>query len=415
MAALTAAVERLSTSDGLVVVLDLDATVWLPEVYTLRAPRGAADDWTPTLGTDVRVLPGAAAVLKLLAARPDTRVAVASRSARPEWSKALLAKVPDLAAAAVHIYPGDKRTHLRRIAKGLGCAFSRMVLFDDARDGKHGNCVGAAALGVLAVHCPQGLNEERWRAGLAAFERGVRGKVIDAPGGPSSKPTVTLPAVSLAMVLLRRPFILFALLRRHRAPRPRRVDGATRHAIDAMPHAAFRGAAAERLQDARDAEQRALRAVRGPARRRARRHEGLGQRVVEALAPRGRGRPPTRLPARRRGRSGGRRGDAAAPSRTRRRAPAPASRIVGLSARSYRTRSGSRSRGACAASRASSTSPCRRTSSAGRPRRPRRGRPVPRRSTPSRRPRRRRGTGANGARGYRAGPAPPPRCCSKSS
>ena len=312
MAALTTAVERLSTSEGLVVVLDLDATVWLPEVYTLRAPRGAADDWTPTLGTDVRVLPGAAAVLKLLAARPDTRVAVASRSARPEWSKALLAKVPDLAAAAVHIYPGDKRTHLRRIAKGLGCAFSRMVLFDDARDGKHGNCVGAAALGVLAVHCPQGLNEERWRAGLAAFERGVRGKVIDAPGGPSSKPAVTLPAVSLAMVLLRRPFILFALLRRHRAPRPRRVDGATRHAIDAMPHAAFRGAAAERLQDARDAEQRALRAVRGPARRRARRHEGLGQRVVEALAPRGRGRPPTRLPARRRGRSGGRRGDAAA-------------------------------------------------------------------------------------------------------
>ena len=93
----------------------------------------------------------------------------------------------------------------------------------DARDGKHGNCVGAAALGVLGVHCPQGLNEERWRAGLAAFERGVRGKVIDAPGGPSSKPTVTLPAVSLAMVLLRRPFILFALLRRHRAPRPRRA------------------------------------------------------------------------------------------------------------------------------------------------------------------------------------------------
>ena len=89
MSELTAAVERLSTSDGLVVVLDLDATVWLPEVYTLRAPRGAADDWTPTLGTDVRVLPGAAAVLKLLAARPDTRVAVASRSARPEWSKAL--------------------------------------------------------------------------------------------------------------------------------------------------------------------------------------------------------------------------------------------------------------------------------------------------------------------------------------
>ena len=303
MSELTAAVERLSTSDGLVVVLDLDATVWLPEVYTLRAPRGAADDWTPTLGTDVRVLPGAAAVLKLLAARPDTQVAVASRSAKPEWSKALLAKVPDLAAAAVHIYPGDKRTHLRRIAKGLGCAFSRMVLFDDARDGKHGNCVGAAALGVLAVHCPQGLNEERWRAGLAAFEKGVRGKVIDAPGGPSSKPTVTLPAVSLAM-----PFAV----RRQRRNISRlgyTVDATLGSVSCIKVHA---GAAVERLQDARDAEQRALRAVRGPARRRARRHEGLGQRVVEALAPRGRGRPPARLPARRRGRGGGRRGDAAA-------------------------------------------------------------------------------------------------------
>ena len=64
MSELTAAVERLSTSEGLVVVLDLDATVWLPEVYTLRAPRGTADGWTPTLGTDVRVLPGAAAVLR---------------------------------------------------------------------------------------------------------------------------------------------------------------------------------------------------------------------------------------------------------------------------------------------------------------------------------------------------------------
>ena len=80
-------------------------------------------------------------------ARPP--VAVAARSAKPEWSKALLAKGPDLAAAAVHIYPGDKRTHLRRIAKGLGCAFSRMVLFDDARAGRPGNCVGAAALGGL--------------------------------------------------------------------------------------------------------------------------------------------------------------------------------------------------------------------------------------------------------------------------
>ena len=298
MAALTAAVERLSTSDRPRRRPGPGRPVWLPEVYAARAA-GAADDWTPTLGTDVRVLPGAAAVLKLLAARPDTRVAVASRSARPEWPRRCSRRSRT---------SRRRRCTSTRATSGRTCgasprawaARSRAWCSSTTRATASTATASVRRLGVLAVHCPQGLDEQRWRAGLAAFER-ARGKVIDAPGGPSSKPTVTLPAVSLAMVLLRRPFILFALLRRHRAPRHRR---------DAPR--SLRGAAVERLQDARDAEQRALRAVRGPARRRARRHEGLGQRVVEALAPRGRGRPPARLPARRRGRGGGRRGDAAA-------------------------------------------------------------------------------------------------------
>ena len=39
-------------------------------------------------------------------------------------------------------------------------------------------------------------------------------------------------------VLLRRPLLSSRCSRWHRVPRPRRVDGATCHAIDAMPHAA---------------------------------------------------------------------------------------------------------------------------------------------------------------------------------
>ena len=38
-------------------------------------------------------------------------------------------------------------------------------------------------------------------------------------------------------VLLRRPLLSSRCSRWHRVPRPRRVDGATCHAIDAMPHA----------------------------------------------------------------------------------------------------------------------------------------------------------------------------------
>ena len=60
-----------------VIVLDLDATLWLPEVYTLRAPDQA---WRPTLGRDVKLIEGTAEALKRIAAM-GVRVAVAPRRA----------------------------------------------------------------------------------------------------------------------------------------------------------------------------------------------------------------------------------------------------------------------------------------------------------------------------------------------
>ena len=44
--------------------------------------------------------------------------------------------------------------------------------------------------------------------------------------------------ICVYLVLLRRPLLSSRCSRWHRVPRPRRVDGATCHAIDAMPHAA---------------------------------------------------------------------------------------------------------------------------------------------------------------------------------
>ena len=52
-------------------------------------------------------------------------------------------------------------------------------------------------------------------------------------------------------VLLRRPLLSSRCSRWHRVPRPRRVDGATCHAIDAMPHAGTTSAIAATTAPAR--------------------------------------------------------------------------------------------------------------------------------------------------------------------
>ena len=194
-----------------VVVFDLDATIWHPEVYTLRPPAGSDESWRPRLGVDVEVFEGAQSVLEEIATtrmREGMRVAIASRSSRPEYSRCLLEQVVTsdgrslaslCGAGGVQVYKGDKQTHLRKIAKSYGCAFEDMAFFDDARDGKFGNCARVAELGCLSTHTPRGLDGERWSACLAAYASGTRGAIVDAPAPPTRGDEATMPCVSLAM------------------------------------------------------------------------------------------------------------------------------------------------------------------------------------------------------------------------
>ena len=104
------------------------------------------------------------------AARPRVRRPAARTADAP-----LLAPPAQLAdrltVADAQIYKGDKQTHLRKIAKNLGCRFADMIFFDDARDGKFGNCVRVAELGVDGG---EGLGVE----GAAEVARGLEG-VLD--------------------------------------------------------------------------------------------------------------------------------------------------------------------------------------------------------------------------------------------
>jgi magnesium-dependent phosphatase 1 len=180
------------------VVFDLDACVWEPEMYELDA--------TPTkpchadLGcgmqvaglqagdSTVRLFEGALIALRELHTNPafeNVMLASASSSLVPAWSWACM--------AGLEIFPGvpvekafsyqqigregklspDKRTHFRELLQDSGIPYEEMLFFDDCGYGDH---VGDLyrQIGVIGQRTPNGMTEAEWREGLARFaaERG---------------------------------------------------------------------------------------------------------------------------------------------------------------------------------------------------------------------------------------------------
>lgn len=140
---------------------------------------------TDGTGERIELMGATATVLATLHASPDwprTSVAYASRTTEPAWAHAALAAISvapgvtmaDVGAVA-EIYPGGKRTHLARIAAATGVPYEEMIFFDNV----HRNCSDVASLGVLSLWAPEGLTQDAWEQGLAAYARGERGQVVD--------------------------------------------------------------------------------------------------------------------------------------------------------------------------------------------------------------------------------------------
>ena len=156
------------------VVFDLDATVWRPELYQLRRQ--------PTAGKEVKLLDGAAAALKELATDEkwaNTKVAVASRTNKGDWARTLLEEFevpgtnPPMRLAELisyqEIYTGSKVQHFGSLRSRSGIPYDEMLFFDDALGGKYGNCEPVAGLGVCAAWCPDGITNEVWSDAVNAF------------------------------------------------------------------------------------------------------------------------------------------------------------------------------------------------------------------------------------------------------
>uniref|UniRef100_A0A7S3K0S9 Magnesium-dependent phosphatase-1 n=2 Tax=Aureoumbra lagunensis TaxID=44058 RepID=A0A7S3K0S9_9STRA len=176
-------------------VFDLDATIWMPELYTLRR--------APKIGKEIHIIPEALTVLQECE-REGFKVAVASRTNKGAWARQLLKQVkisetttleslcgdPDM----IQIFPADKQEHLKNLQQATNIPYSECIFFDDALSGRYGNCERVAKLGCLSIHTPDGLTIERWRTGLDAFANGKRGIVIQV-----QIPQITLPCISMAM------------------------------------------------------------------------------------------------------------------------------------------------------------------------------------------------------------------------
>ena len=181
------------------VVFDLDNTLWTPELYQLRKLQ--RNNQFPVAHKDVKLYPAAWDVIQKIRNDPDgkfadTKFAIASRTKCGDWAHDLLDQfeLKDL-FDYIEIFPGDKKSHFRNLKDRSGIDYEDMLFFDDARDGRYGNCEPVSSLGVLSVHCPNGLYDESiWTNALNHYKEWSNNKtpntIVEWDGSLTTKKAV---------------------------------------------------------------------------------------------------------------------------------------------------------------------------------------------------------------------------------
>jgi cold shock CspA family protein len=111
----------------------------------------------------------------------------------------------------IEIFPGDKTQHFQNIQQASGFNFEDMLFFDDARDGKYGNCEPVSEMGVLSVHCPNGLhNEDVFTNALDKYKEWDRSPnhIVELDGTVTNTATIRTERISgsIKMVKLDKRF-----------------------------------------------------------------------------------------------------------------------------------------------------------------------------------------------------------------
>ncbi|CAM9896596.1 unnamed protein product [Scytosiphon promiscuus] len=160
------------------VVMDLDYTLWKPELYQMRgAPFTKKKDGKvrDRAGEVIDLFPGVREVL-LEVHRDErfrhTRLAIASRTSHTRWAREVMGLIelePGLLMRSVfsfsEIYSGSKVKHFGEIRRNSRVPYEEMIFFDDWDQ----NCKDVGKLGVTCIECRRGLSREVWKRGLASF------------------------------------------------------------------------------------------------------------------------------------------------------------------------------------------------------------------------------------------------------
>lgn len=148
------------------IVFDLDFTLWDAGgtwCDHLRAPfRRRNGDVLDADGACIRLYPEVPEILDSCDAL-NIPMALASRTGAPTWAQSILGLF-GLRDRFVHeqIYPKSKDHHFQCLRRASGLSFERMAFFDDEMR----NIQDVGALGVHAVHVPNGLTCQHFRTAL---------------------------------------------------------------------------------------------------------------------------------------------------------------------------------------------------------------------------------------------------------
>jgi magnesium-dependent phosphatase 1 len=160
------------------VVFDLDACCWFPEMYMVRQgppfTKTSENACAASDGEAIKLLGQTRKVWETISNGDewqDCRVAVASRCDEPDWARQLLKlfTIDDGRSfwqalddgRLAEIYKGSKKTHLKALKEKTGVAFEDMLFFDDDQE----NIRNVSELGVVFVPVWNSTRSRRWRWG----------------------------------------------------------------------------------------------------------------------------------------------------------------------------------------------------------------------------------------------------------
>ena len=152
------------------IVMDLDNTLWTPELYQLNQKK------IPRAKKDINLFADVPTIFQMTLAADFSdnppKLAVASRAQNEDWALQLLQDfriskkgktLYDIFHPHVEIRPGTKKQHFQALREVTGVPYKNMIFFDDWEV----NLEEVSQLGVLGCRCPTGLS-------LDIFQRGLR-------------------------------------------------------------------------------------------------------------------------------------------------------------------------------------------------------------------------------------------------